>query len=68
MVGVIVDVAGDGCQRGAELGGCLGLVRGSERDQEPVVDLGVEDGDADAVLGQGVAVGVREPADQPVEA
>jgi hypothetical protein len=27
-VGVIVDVAGDGCQRGAEFRRCLGLVRG----------------------------------------
>jgi hypothetical protein len=42
-------VAGDGRQRGAEFRRRLGLVRGGERDQEPVVDLGVEDGDADAV-------------------
>jgi phenylacetate-CoA ligase len=67
-VGVIIDVTGDGRQRGAEFGRCLGLVRGGERDEQPVVDLGVEDGDADAVLGQGVAVGVREPADQAFEA
>jgi len=40
-----------------------GLVRGGERDQQPVVDLGVEDGDADAVGGECVAVGVREPGE-----
>jgi hypothetical protein len=48
-VGVIIDMAGDGCQCAAELWWCLGLVRGSERDEQAVVDLGVEDGDADAV-------------------
>ena len=41
-------------------GGALGLVGGGERDQEPVVDLGVEDGDADAVGGEHVVVGVRD--------
>ena len=66
--GVIIDVAGDGRQRGAESGWRLGLDRGGERDEQPIVDLGVEDGDADAVAGRGVVVGVREPADQPVEA
>jgi predicted ATPase/class 3 adenylate cyclase len=39
-----------------------------ERDQEPVVDLGVEDGDPDAIGGEHVPVGVREPADEPAEA
>ena len=43
-VGVIIDVAGDGGQCAAELGWCLGLVRGGERDEQAVVDLGVEDG------------------------
>ncbi len=47
-------------------GGCWRLVGGGERDEQPVVDLGVEDGDADAVGGEGVAVGVREPADEAV--
>ena len=37
--GVGVDVAGDGGQRGAELGWGLGLVGGGERDEQPVVDL-----------------------------
>jgi hypothetical protein len=51
-VGVVVDVAGDGRQRGAEYWWCLGLVLGGEQDEEPVADLGVEDGDADAVGGE----------------
>jgi hypothetical protein len=61
VVGVVVDVTGDGGQRGAEFGRGLWLVRGDERHEEPVIDLGVGDGDADAVAGQDVAVGVREP-------
>jgi len=65
--GVVVDVAGDGGERGAEFWWGLGLVGGGERDEEPVVDLGVEDGDPDAIGGEHVAVGVREPADEPVE-
>ena len=32
------------------------MVGGGAWDEEPVVDLGVEDGDADAVAGDGVAV------------
>jgi hypothetical protein len=32
------------------------------------VNLGVEDGDADAVGGEGVGVGVRDPFDETVEA
>ena len=63
-VGVVVDVAGDGRQRGAEFWWCLGLVRGGERDEEPVADRGLEDGDADAVGGEHVmrmsASAVRE--------
>jgi hypothetical protein len=51
--GVIIDMAGDGGQRGAEVRRRLGLIRGGQRDEQPVVDLGVEDGDADAVLGLG---------------
>jgi hypothetical protein len=60
--GVVVDVAGDRGERGPQFWWGLGLVGGGERDQQPVIDLGVEDGDADAVAGEGVAVGVREPA------
>jgi len=43
-VGVVIDVVGDGGQFGAEFGRCLGLVGGGERDEQPVVDLGVEPG------------------------
>jgi len=39
----------DGAQRGPEFSRGLGLVGGQERAQEPVVQLGVEDRDADAV-------------------
>ena len=41
-VGVLVDVAGDGGQGGAEFGWGLGLVGGGEWVEHPVVDLGVE--------------------------
>jgi hypothetical protein len=46
-------------------GGGPGLVGGGERDEQPVLALGVEDGDTDAVCGEDVAVGVLEPADEP---
>src|SRR5215472_3914683 len=52
-VGAVVDVAGDGREGGAEFGWYLGLVGGGEGDQEPVADLGVEDGDIPAVHVQG---------------
>jgi hypothetical protein len=51
MGGVGVDVAGDGGQGCSELGWCLGLVGSSERNERPVMDLGLEDGDADALGG-----------------
>jgi len=47
---VVVDVAGDGRQGGAEVGWRLGPIRGGERDEEPVAGLGVKNSDADAVL------------------
>ena len=65
---VAVDVVVDGAQGGSEFGGCLGLVGGQERAQEPVVELGVEDRDFGAVGGEDVAVGVLDPADEPAEA
>ena len=34
------------------------MVGSGERDEYPVIDLGVEDGDADALVGELVAVGV----------
>src|SRR6266511_356324 len=67
-VDVGVDVAGDGLEGGPELGWRLGLVCGDERDYEPVVELGIEDGDADALGGEHVAVGVLDAADEAVEA
>jgi hypothetical protein len=66
--GVGIDVAGDSGQGCSELGWGLGLVGGGERNEHPVVDLGVEDGDADAVGGEGVAVGVGQAADEPGQA
>jgi hypothetical protein len=36
-------------------------------DEEPVLDLRAEDGDADAVGGEHVAVGVGKPTDEAVE-
>ena len=53
---------------GAELGRGLGLPGGEQRGEDPVVDLGVEDGEGQAVGGQVVGVGVRAPGDQPVAA
>jgi hypothetical protein len=38
------------------------LVGCDERGEEPVVDLGVEDGDLDSVAGESVAVGVKPVA------
>lgn len=57
-------MAGDGGQGGSKLGRCLGLVGSGERAEHPVVNLGVEHGDASALGGELVAVGVREAADQ----
>ena len=49
--------------------GCGWLVGGGEeRAEEAVVELGVEDGDADPVGGEAVGVGVRDAFDEPVEA
>ena len=48
--------------------GAWGLVGGEEGPQEPVVELGVEDGDADAVGGQDVAVGPLDPGDDAGQA
>ena len=44
------------------------LVGGGQRNEESVVDLGVGDGDADAVAGEGVVVSVWEPADEAGQA
>ena len=54
----------DGAEGGAEFGWGLGLVGGQQWAQQPVVQLGVEDGDLDSVGGQDIAAGVRDPPDQ----
>ncbi len=59
MVGVVADDLVDGGQGASELDGCRWLVAGGdEGPQESAVDLGVEDGDADAFGGEHVGVGV----------
>jgi hypothetical protein len=57
----------DGAQRLAQWRWGRWLVGGQQRDEDPVVDLGVEDREAEAVRGQGVGVGVRQPFDQAFE-
>jgi hypothetical protein len=42
------------------------LVAGHERAQDAVVDLGVKDGEFEAVGGEGVLVAVGDAGDQPV--
>lgn len=37
--------------------GSLGLISGGEKDEDPAVDLGLEEGDADAVVGEGQGSG-----------
>ena len=49
-------------------GGAWGLVGGQQWAEEPVVELGVEDGDLDPVGGQHVVVGVLDAADQAGDA
>ena len=44
-----VDVMFDGAECSAELGWSLGLAGREERAQDPVVDLGAEDGESQAV-------------------
>jgi hypothetical protein len=66
--GVGVDVAGDGGQGCSEFGWGLGLVGSGERDEHPVIGLGVEDGDADAFGCELVAVGVGDAADESGQA
>ena len=42
-------------------GGGVGLIGGNQRDEQPVVDVGLEHGDADALIGEHTAVdaGIR---------
>jgi hypothetical protein len=53
-------VLADDVQGVPERWGCLCLVGGHERAEQPVVELGVEDGELDAVGGQEVGVGALD--------
>jgi hypothetical protein len=53
-----------GVQRLPELWWCLWLVGCHEGAEQPVVELGVEDGELDAVGGEDVPVGVLVPVDK----
>ena len=67
-----MDVFLDGCFEGGEGASDLdfgwGLVGVEQRAQQPVSQLGVEDGDADAWAGEVVGVAVGEAVDEPVQA
>src|SRR2546421_2033790 len=60
------DLTIDDAKGGAERGRSLGLVARHERAQDPVVDLGVEDREPQAVGGEGMQVAARDPGDQAV--
>ncbi len=66
MVGVVADVPVDDAHGVAELDGCRRGVRGDERPQESVVDLGLEDRHALPVAGEVVGVGASAAGDQAV--
>ena len=65
---MVIDVPADDVWGLPEFWGCLGLVGGRERAEQPVVGLGAEDGELDAVGGQDVPVGVLDPVDEAGEA
>src|SRR5262249_46221569 len=52
----------------SEPGWGLGLVGSCKRDQHPVIDLGAEDSNADALGGELVAVGVGQATDKSGQA
>src|SRR5271166_4510086 len=64
------DVAGgelvEGVQGCGEFGGRVGPVRGHQRAQDVVVDLGVDVGEQEPVAGQGVAVAAGDAGDKAV--
>src|SRR6266545_7706969 len=63
----LVDRVLDRVERGAQFGWRVGLGSGGEqRSEDPVVDLGVEDREPDAVGSQGVAVVAGDAGDQAV--
>ena len=51
-----------------EVWGCLCLVGGHEGAEQPVVELGVEDGELDPVWSKDVLVGVLDPPDESCDA
>jgi hypothetical protein len=64
----LIDMQVEGVYGSAEFGWCLGLVGGDERAEHTVVDLGVEDCEAEPVGGEVVGVGVRAADHKAVEA
>jgi hypothetical protein len=54
----LIDVLVERAERGTEFVWCLGLVGGEERGEDAVVDLGVEECEAQSVVGEVVGVGV----------
>lgn len=63
-----MDVAVDDREGAAQFEGCWRVVGGDARPKEPVVDLGVEDGDTQPVAGELVGVRVLTALEQPVAA
>jgi hypothetical protein len=64
---VFLDGVVEGCEGAADLdlgGRLVGFEQGSE---QPALELGVEHGDADPVVGEDVGVAVGKASDQPVE-
>jgi hypothetical protein len=64
----VVDAAAYDAEGVAELGWAVGLIGGKQRRQDPLAELGVEDREPLAVVGEHVAVAVIEAADEPVQA
>ena len=67
-VGVVVDGGFEGAEGAADLDRGGWFVGVEQWAQEPVLELGVEDGDADAVGGEDVGVAVWEALDEAVQA
>src|ERR1700682_1291597 len=67
-LGVLVDGGFEGSERAAEFAWCGWFVGVEEWTQQPVLEFGVEHGDADAFGGELVAVFVGEALDESVQA
>jgi hypothetical protein len=63
----IVDAFADLSEGALEFGGRVGLGRGEERGKDAIGELGVEDGEAQSIGGEAVAMAV-DPIDEAVEA